>query len=188
MQGVFLSTTGDQAGGQGADRLAAVAASLDRIPLTVAGAACGLIVIMVTCGIVTRSAGYSLLFANEYGEYLMAACVFLALPAVTRAREHLAAEFLVVVCGPRMKTLLRLLSDVTLFVYSLALFGIAVRVVWVSYTQVLRSQGLMTTPLFVPQTAMLIGLLLLAASAGLQATITIRAAARPARAQGDIEQ
>lgn len=183
-----MSTFGDQPSGAVADRLAVVAAWLDRIPLALAGAACALIVVMVTCDIVTRSAGYSLLFANEYGEYLMAAGVFLALPAVTLAREHLAAEFLVVMCGPRTRTLLRLLSDVVLFAYALALFGVALRVVWVSYTHGLRSQGLMMTPLFVPQTAMLLGLLLLVLCAGLQAAIAIRAAARPAPAGKEIKR
>lgn len=185
---MFLSTSGDQASSQAADRLAAVGAWLDRIPLALAGAALALIVVMVTSDIITRSAGYSLLFANEYGEYLMAASVFLALPAVTLARAHLAAEFLVVRCGPRTRTLLRLLSDIVLFVYALALFGIALRMVWVSYAQGLRSQGLMMTPLFVPQTAMLLGLLLFVLCAGLQAAIAIRGAARPAPAGEEIKR
>lgn len=172
--------SGEQVSGAGAARISAVAAYLNRVPLAAAAIACMAIVVMVTCGIITRSAGYSLLFANEYSEYLMAASVFLALPAVTLARKHLAADFLVHMCGPRTRSLLLLLSDIVLFVYALALFGIAVRVVWVSYAQSLRSQGLMMTPLFVPQTAMLLGLLLLVLAAGLQAAIAVRDAARPA--------
>src|SRR3990170_4507580 len=180
--------SGEQLSGAGADRISAVAATLNRIPLAAAGIACTAIVVMVTCGIITRSAGYSLLFASEYSEYLMAASVFLALPAVTLARQHLAADFLVQMCGPRTKSLLLLLSDIVLFVYALALFGIAVRVVWVSYTQGLRSQGLMMSPLFVPQTAMLIGLLLLVLAAGLQAALAVRDAVRPAPAKEEFKR
>lgn len=151
---------------------ARVLAWLEWAFLWIAALALAGITLMVMAAIVTRTFGFPLHFANEYGEYLMAASVFLALPAITARREHLAAEFLVVLCGPRGRARLRLLADVVLMLFSIGLLALTARMAWVSYAQELRSQGLMSTPMYIPQAAMVAGCLLLLMSATLQVTIS----------------
>ncbi len=147
---------------------------LEQASLYFAALALAAITVMVTAAIVTRTFGLPLHFADEYGAYLMAASVFLALPAITAHREHLAAEFLVAMCGPRGKARLRVLSDLALLLFSLVLLAVGTRMTWVSYAQGLRSQGLMITPLYIPQAAMVAGFLLLVLSAALQVAVSIR--------------
>lgn len=131
---------------------------LDRMSLIAAGVAACSIVVMVTTGVIMRALGQPLLFADEYSGFLMAAMVFLALPAVTRDRTHISAEFLVTLATPRMRWALGILADVLLLFYTVALLWLSARLNLESYEAGLRSQGLMSTPIFIPQIAMVIGL------------------------------
>ncbi len=153
-------------------------ACLDALALRVSAICCGVIAVMVTGGIIGRGFGYPLMFADEYSSYLMAACAFLALPAVTSSGEHLVADFLLTRFGAAGQVRLRMLADAVLLVFVLSLLAVAVRVVWVSFEDGLRSQGLMSTPLWVPQSAMLVGLLLCSVSATVRFAGAIRNVAR----------
>jgi len=161
------------------DRVAHWVDRLDDISLKASALCCAVIAAMVTIGIIARAYGYALMFSDEYSSYLMAACAFFALPIVTSRREHLVADFLFNWFSPAWQARLRLLADIALLAFILTLFAVAVRVVWVSFEDGLRSQGLMSTPMWVPQSAMLIGLLLASLSAGCQVLAAIRALRQP---------
>lgn len=151
---------------------------LDHAGLIAAGGASCAIVVIVTTGVFMRALGRPLLFADEYSGFLMAALVFLALPAVTRERTHIFAEFPAMLAPPRVQMMLRILSDLLLLGYTAVLLWLAVRLTAGSYADGLRSQGLMSTPLFIPQTAMVVGLALMVLRGGLNLGFSIRNAAR----------
>lgn len=131
---------------------------LDFILFSLACLAGLLILVLQLAEIGARMLGSSIVFASESTAFLMAVMVFLALPEVTRRSEHITADFLVIIMGPRLRRL------VEAFVAPLAMLIYCVLLVWLLYglassslTDSVRSGGSLRLLLFIPQSILLIG-------------------------------
>src|SRR5690606_39145369 len=97
-------------------------------------------------------------YTSEYTGFLLAWLIFFTLPAVTRARQHIRVTFLVDLLRPRLRGALAAFSDVLCLIYYGALIALAAQLTLVSWTDHIRSQGILLTWLFYPQLGMVLGL------------------------------
>ena len=99
--------------------------------------------------------------STEFGPFLMAAIVFFALPLVTRTGQHIRADFLEKPLGARTWAILNVFASGVLFVlYAAVLLGVAAHLTYGSFMAGERTQGVLRTPLWIPQLGMTFGLLL----------------------------
>lgn len=154
-------------------------ATFDRIALGGAAIACMAIAVMMICGMAARGFALPILFADEYGGYLMAALVFLALPTVTLDRKHIRASFLLDALPPLKRQWLVVFSDIILLAYAVAFIWLGWRIFATSLAGGLRSQGLMNTPMYIPQFFMVAGLFLHAISCVVKVFVSIKRAYHP---------
>jgi TRAP-type C4-dicarboxylate transport system permease small subunit len=98
--------------------------------------------------------------SNEIGPFLMAAVVFFAVPIVTHDETHIRADFFDSFLSARTRAVIRVfLSDPLFVVYAGVLLFIASETTWNAYQSGERTQNLLRTPLWIPQLAMILGLL-----------------------------
>jgi len=100
--------------------------------------------------------------SSEIGPFLMAAMVFFAVPMVTHDETHIRADFFDAFFPVKMRAILRVFfSDPLFVVYAGVLLFIACQMTWNGYVSGERTQNLLRTPLWIPQLAMILGLLAL---------------------------
>lgn len=100
--------------------------------------------------------------SNEIGPFLMAAMVFFAIPIVTHDETHIRADFFDAFFSVRARAVIRtFLTDPLFVVYAGVLLFIACQLTWNGYQSGERMQNLLRTPLWIPQLAMVLGLLAL---------------------------
>jgi TRAP-type C4-dicarboxylate transport system permease small subunit len=100
--------------------------------------------------------------SSEIGPFLMAAIVFFALPIVTLDEAHIRADFFDAFFPAKMRAVIRVFFSDPLFVlYAAVLLAIACQTTWNGYVSGERTQNLLRTPLWIPQLAMILGLLAL---------------------------
>jgi TRAP-type C4-dicarboxylate transport system permease small subunit len=100
--------------------------------------------------------------SNEIGPFLMAAMVFFAVPIVTHDETHIRADFFDAFFPARMRAVIRLFFTDPLFViYAGILLFVACQMTWNGFQSGERTQNLLRTPLWIPQLAMILGLLAL---------------------------
>lgn len=100
--------------------------------------------------------------SSEIGPFLMAAMVFFAIPMVTHDETHIRADFFDAFFPVKMRAILRVFfSDPLFVVYAGVLLFIACQMTWNGYLSGERTQNLLRTPLWIPQLAMILGLLTL---------------------------
>ncbi|MGE0150971.1 MAG: TRAP transporter small permease subunit [Reyranellaceae bacterium] len=100
--------------------------------------------------------------SNEIGPFLMAAMVFFAVPIVTHDETHIRADFFDAFFPARARAIIRLfLTDPLFVLYAGVLLFIACQLTWYGYQSGERTQNLLRTPLWIPQLAMILGLLAL---------------------------
>lgn len=100
--------------------------------------------------------------SNEIGPFLMAAMVFFAVPIVTHDETHIRADFFDAFFPARARAVIRLfLTDPLFVLYAGVLLVIACLTIWDSWQSGERTQNLLRTPLWIPQLAMILGLLAL---------------------------
>ncbi|MDF3074190.1 MAG: rane protein [Alphaproteobacteria bacterium] len=100
--------------------------------------------------------------SSEIGPFLMATIVFFAVPIVTHDESHIRADFFDAFFPAKMRAIIRLFFSDPLFVlYAAVLLAIACQTTWNGYVSGERTQNLLRTPLWIPQLAMIVGLLAL---------------------------
>lgn len=136
-----------------------IALLLDKLGMLVASASCALIFVFVLSDVFFRAIGRPIYFAGEYSEFLMAWLIFFALGEITRDRAHLKVDFLTQHLPASAQVIVNIFADLFFMVLYVGIaLWITSLLVWSSYSDNLRSQGLMLTPLFVPQLGMTAGL------------------------------
>lgn len=145
-------------------------------------AACVLIFVLTTLEVLLRLLGLKFSLSYEYCGFLLGALVFFMLPAATVDEDHIA----VVKAEPEAKGLFARLRYGSVVLVTLVYFGGLIYLCGIttlkSFQDGIKTQGVMLTPLYIPQVSMIIGLsvAVLLVLAGLGA----RWCRRP-RAEGD---
>ena len=140
-------------------------ALLDRIA-AVSGAAAGVALAAIAAinaaQIVSRLVGRQIPAADDFAAWTMAASAFLALPYALRRGDHIRVILLLQALPRRAERWMETAATaIGLGIAAWAAWN-AVVFVWGSYTYDEVAQGMLRVPLWMPQSAMAIGLVLLA--------------------------
>lgn len=170
--------------------MAVLRRALDRLYLAagaLAGVFLALVGILVLLSIVTRLLGIYVAGITDYAGYAMAASSFLALAYTFRHGGHIRVELFLEQLSGRRRRLAELwcLAAGTFLAGYLAWF--AVKMVRVSYRLGDVSESADATPLWIPQSAMAIGAVLLAVALA-DRLIAVAAGARLGPVQPEAEE
>jgi TRAP-type C4-dicarboxylate transport system permease small subunit len=119
------------------------------------------IAVLTFVQIVGRSLGYLVSTGSEFAGFCMAASIFLALAWTLRAGGHIRVSLFVQWLGPEARRIVEIWClvagglAIALFAYS------AVMMTWDSYRFGDVSVGMVPVPLWIPQSAMALGVVLL---------------------------
>ena len=117
--------------------------------------------LLILAQIVARLMGSQIPSADDFAAWLMAGSVFLALPATFTANGHIRVTILFKAFGPKFARVLDVISTV-IAIEALAWGTWFVgEYVYESYIYHDVSQGIVAVPLWIPQCAMFIGILLM---------------------------
>lgn len=130
----------------------------ERAAFWVAMASCILLLLFTLAEIAARPLGIQVYVGGEYNGMLMGWLIFLALPVVTRARQHLIVDFFHGMMGPRGKAIVNWLGALLMAVYIAALLYFCTKLAIASWNGSIRTQGILRTPIFYPQLGMVVGL------------------------------
>jgi TRAP-type C4-dicarboxylate transport system permease small subunit len=132
---------------------------------TASGALAGLFLVLIGVLVLFEIVGRELRFAaysfDEFAGYCMAASSFLALAHTFRHNEHIRVSLLIEKAGPRARKVLEILclGVAALLVGYFAVFSC--HMVYYSWRFHEVSQGLAPIPLWIPQTGMALGLVVM---------------------------
>jgi len=120
--------------------------------------ACVLIFVLTTLEVLLRLAGLKFSLSYEYCGFLLGALVFFMLPAVTIDDDHIS----VIKAETGAKGLFARLRYASILLITLAYFGGLIYLCGIttlkSFQDGIKTQGVMLTPLYIPQLSMIIGL------------------------------
>jgi TRAP-type C4-dicarboxylate transport system permease small subunit len=156
-----MPTGGNAVGGplqRAAARLADLCDWVDRIAMGVAAAGLVVMVSAVVLEVVIRlTFARSMLFADEIASYMLAVMSFLALGNTLRGGGHLTVGLLTERLGPKTRKWLNvaivLLALVCMYYFTSWLLRLFIE----SYTSGERSQSEIQAPLWIPQSALVMG-------------------------------
>ncbi len=149
----------------------------------VGGLLIALLVILVASEVVGRSLfNVSLMVADEYAGYIVVALVFLGIPYALFHDALLRVDFIYERLKGKRRELLGLLFDLVSLAVTCVLGGYLTRMVLTTFERGTFSSTPAMTPLWIPQVAMPIGLLLTAIILLHRMAGRIRALRRPAAA------
>jgi TRAP-type C4-dicarboxylate transport system permease small subunit len=134
-------------------------------------------VLLISVEVVARQFHFSLEVVDELGGYLLAALTFLSLPVALIGGAFHQVEYVQRRLGPRGRTLAGLTFTVLSLVFCLLLAWQLWRLVTRSFASSVIAPTVLGTPLWIPQSAMLIGVAALIFS-------LLRVLVRQARALG----
>lgn len=120
---------------------------------------CGLaILVLQLAEIAARLFGGSVVFSSEATGFLMAVMVGLALPEVTRANQHITADFVVLMMGPKMRRAIEhFIAPLFSAIYAAILVYLLYALTVSSYVDGVRSEGVTRMPVVIPQAVLLVG-------------------------------
>jgi len=124
---------------------------------------CGVaILVLQLAEIGARVLGGSVVFSSEATGFLMAIMVFLALPEVTRLNEHITADFVVLMMGPKLRGVIeQIVAPLFSAIYVAILIYLLYALTRDSYLDGVRSEGVTRLPVFIPQAIMLLGIVMM---------------------------
>lgn len=124
---------------------------------------CGLaILVLQLAEIAARLFGGSVVFSSEVTGFLMAVMVFLALPEVTRLNEHITADFVVLMMGPKLRRAIeRYVAPLFSAIYAAMLAYLLFSLGRDSYFDGVRSEGVTRLPIFIPHAVLLLGTIMM---------------------------
>ena len=133
--------------------------ALDRIGRAIGALSCAVLFLLLIVDIFLRKAGTGFHWSIEYSSFLMAFIVFFPLAGVTRRREHLLADFFIMAVGGRIEAFLRRwVIPATTLLFGAVLLWLAADQTWTSWLDEERSTGPLRTPMWLPQTGMVVAL------------------------------
>lgn len=120
---------------------------------------CGLTILVLQLAEITaRLLGGSVVFSSEVTGFLMAIMVFLALPEVTRLNEHITADFVVLMMGPKLRRFIEhFIAPLFSAIYAAILIYLLYTLSRDSYVDGVRSEGVTRMPVFIPQAILVLG-------------------------------
>ncbi|MGE0701731.1 MAG: TRAP transporter small permease [Hyphomicrobiaceae bacterium] len=134
--------------------------AFDRIGKGLAAVCCAVMFVFLIADIVLRNFGVAFLWPIEYSGFLMASIVFLPLAGITRRREHMAADFfLSAIGGPVEAMLRRAVIPLANLLFAAALLYLAYETTVGNWRDGTNSMGPLRTPVWIPQTVMVVSLL-----------------------------
>lgn len=140
-------------------KLRRLSLALDRIGRAVGALSCAVLFLLLIVDIFLRKAGFTFHWSIEYSSFLMAFIVFFPLAGVTRRREHLLADFFIMAIGGRVEAFLRRwVIPTTTLLFVIVILWLAIDQTWTSWLDEERSTGPLRTPMWLPQTGMVIAL------------------------------
>lgn len=135
---------------------------------------------LVTVEIIGRTLfKFSTLISDEMSGYLLVAMGFLGLGYTLKIEGHIRVDTVIMRLSPRLRSLLIATWCLAGLVYVSVLTSVFWRLVLESYTMKTTSIGLGRTPLFIPQMAMPIGVMLLGLQLLVELSRNIRTLAGP---------
>ena len=148
---------------------------LEKFGLALAAVSCAILMLITVLDVVARPLGIPMSLSTEIGIYFGAAIIFLALGEVTRANEHIRADFFEAFIPPRVRPWLQVFFiDVVFLAYSACLLWLCTELTIKSFREGIRSQTLMTVPVGWPQLVMVVGLSMLCVRLLLQTADHVR--------------
>lgn len=133
---------------------------LDRVGRGLAAVCCAIMFVLLIADIVLRNFGIAFLWPIEYSGFLMAFIVFLPLAGVTRRREHMAADFFLnAIGGPIERFFRSTVIPLANFLFAAALLYLAYEITVGNWRDGTNSMGPLRTPVWIPQTVMVVALL-----------------------------
>jgi len=117
--------------------------------------------ILIISQIIARLLGTQIPSANDFASWAMAGAVFLALPSTFLKGGHIRVTLALTAFGKKAEKVMDVIS--TLVAIAVLAWGtwFIGEYVYESYTYHDVSQGIIAVPLWIPQTAMLIGMILM---------------------------
>lgn len=100
-------------------------------------------------------------WGSEGSGLLMAWMIFLALPMVMRTRGHIATDFLVAHLPPTVRAVLRMAGHVLMIVYLGCLVWYCAHLAYSNWLGGTRFQGILRLPMYLVQSGILFGLVLM---------------------------
>ncbi|WP_431855393.1 TRAP transporter small permease [Azospirillum sp.] len=134
---------------------------LETAALVIGALSCGLLTILTILDIGLRPLNVAFHVAGEMSGFLMAWLIFFSLATVSRTRQHIAADFFVSRFPPAVQRGFERVGDAAALLYVSALVYICGELTMTSLADDLRSQGILRTPIAIPQLGMMLGLALL---------------------------
>lgn len=132
------------------------------------GAAAGVLLVALTCVVVVQIIlrGFGVRFpgAHEIAGYCLAGSMFLGLAYTLRAGGHIRVELLLTHLPARLRIAAEVWCYSVGLVVSSILAAYSARMTWDSFAFNSMSPGLLRIPLWMPQTAMAVGTIVLAAA------------------------
>lgn len=119
---------------------------------------CAALTLVTVMTIITRMVHVPFYVANELNGSFMIVLVFLALPYVTRKRQHLWVEFFWDFYPPRFKRVVAVIIDITVCLYLVLLTYLCTNLALSSWADGTRAQGMWRIPLVYAQGCMAVGL------------------------------
>lgn len=145
--------------GKSGRRVIRVLDALDAGAATVGYACCAILVLLMLLSVGARAIGVPTYFSDEYSGYLMATMIAMALSQVTGKDAHISADFFVERLSKRkIWPVLSIMHRLAFCCLASVILYLVVRLAYNSFVDSARSQGILQTPLFIPQTLMAIGL------------------------------
>lgn len=122
------------------------------------------ICVLVIAQIVARPMGIVLPGADEFAIGAFVAAIFLGLPYTLSVGGHVRADVIVQLLSSRGRWVVAIIVHLVALAF-VALFAYyAADLAWNSYIRKMRFQGLLGSPLWIPQFAMVVGLVLFGAA------------------------
>lgn len=144
---------------------------VERTALGISAGSCVVVALLTLADIILRPLHVEFFWASEASGILVAWCVFMALPAVTKQGQHLALEFLAEQGSPWMVTASRIFGHLVMLSF-LGIIGYYVaQMAWSSYSRDLRSSSILRLPIYYSELGVVIGIALTLLT---QITITVR--------------
>ncbi len=125
-----------------------------------AGAMILCICALILAQIVARSLGEVLPGVDEISISAFVAAIFLGLPYTFWTGGHIRADIFIRMLNPRWRLIVSTIVHVLAIGFVAFFVYFAVDLAWNSYLRATRFQGLLGSPLWIPQSAMVIGLVL----------------------------
>src|SRR4051812_36036900 len=121
-----------------------------------------LMMALITCDVIARNVfRTSLLISDEVSGYLLVVMTFFGISYSLRSGSLLRIEFLLFALPKCLRAIVDILFDLVALIVCLLLLRSMVRFIWITWEREAIAPTLIKTPLWIPQLAMPLGMLIL---------------------------